>query len=94
MFKGIYKSKDNLGQPVLYSRGDSVLNQGIIYKCLDSTTLSPFQAPKSWESTGVGRAYTSGTPPLNPSENQIWITDGGVQYVYYTDSNGSQWIET
>jgi len=39
----------------------------------------------------------SETPPLNPSEGDLWwdsSTDSGQLYIYYVDANSSQWVET
>lgn len=94
MFKGQYKPRNNTGQPILYSRGDVVLNQGRVYECLQTTVESPLQSPASWKATGTDHPITSSSPPLKPIENQTWISTSGKQYIYFKDSNGSQWIQT
>jgi hypothetical protein len=94
MFRGNYKPKDDSGQPVLYSRGDIVIEQGKVYECSESTVESPIQSPTKWKITGLDHPKTKSTPPIKPIENQTWISTDGKQYIYYKDSNGSQWIET
>ena len=70
MFRGNYKSKNDVGQPILYSRGDVVINQGKVYECLDSTVESPTQSPSKWKVTGVDHPITGSNPPIKPIENQ------------------------
>lgn len=42
-----------------------------------------------------GLSFTGSVPPLNPIEGQQWYnTTTGVNYVYYTDINSSQWVST
>lgn len=94
MFKGKYKSKNQYGQPILYQKGDVILNQGKLFECLVTTNFSPLQEPKSWLMTNSSNAYSGSSPPLNPIENQLWISDSGIQYVYYKDTDGYQWIAT
>jgi hypothetical protein len=94
MFRGKYKSKDEYGKPILYQRGDIILDQGKIYVCEKTTNLSPIQEKVSWKFSAVSNPFKGTNPPLNPVENQLWISDSGVQYVYYKDSDGYQWIST
>jgi hypothetical protein len=94
MFRGKYKTKDEYGQPILYSRGDVVLDQGKVYQCTETTVYSPLQNPNQWKITGVDHPLTGSNPPIKPIENQTWISDSGNQYIYYKDGNGFQWIET
>ena len=93
MFRGQYTPQNSSGTPFVYSKGDDVLFQGKIYSCSYTTSLSPIQEPKSWKITGLSENYSGSNPPLNPIENQIWISDSGKEYVYYKDSDGYQWIE-
>ena len=94
MFKGKYKIKDEYGNPVFYQRGDVVLDQGKVFSCTESTNFSPLQQPNNWMITNISNPFNGTNPPLNPVENQIWISDSGIQYVYFKDSNGYQWIQT
>jgi hypothetical protein len=94
MFRGNYKSKNEVGQPILYAKGDVVIDQGKAYECLETTVDSPIQSPFKWKVTGLAHPQTSANPPLKPIENQSWLDTSGKQYIYYKDSNGSQWIET
>ena len=45
----------------------------------------------------TGRPYmltSSPTPPANPQAGDQWLNnDTGVMYTYYTDPDGSQWVE-
>jgi parallel beta-helix repeat protein len=44
--------------------------------------------------TGIGGASVSPTRPVNPYPGQLWWdNDDGLFYVFYTDINGSQWVE-
>jgi hypothetical protein len=94
MFRGKYKTKNQYGQPIFYQKGDAVLDQGKVYSCLVSTNFSPLQQPTSWKITDISNPYGGANSPINPIENQIWISDSGISYIYYKDSNGYQWIET
>jgi len=94
MFRGKYKSKNVFGDNILYSRGDVILDQGKVYECVETTSGSPIQFPKKWKITAISNPFQGPTPPINPIENQIWISDSGVQYIYFKDPNGYQWIET
>lgn len=94
MFKGQYKSKSENGQPVLYSKGDVVIEQGKVYECLETTIESPLQSSIKWKITGLDHPITKSSPPIKPIENQTWLSTDGKQYIYYKDLNGSQWIET
>jgi len=43
-------------------------------------------------SAGVTTAST--TPPVSPSQGDVWIdTNSGTQYLYFNDGNSSQWAE-
>jgi hypothetical protein len=94
MFRGNYKPKNDVGQPILYSRNDVVVYQGKVYECVDTTIDSPLQNLSKWKITATSQPVISDNPPLKPIENQIWISTSGRQYVYYKDVNGYQWIET
>ena len=44
--------------------------------------------------TGIGGCTISPTKPPNPYPGQLWWdSDDGLFYVFYTDINGSQWVE-
>jgi hypothetical protein len=92
MFKGQYKFNTPSGLAPLYKAGDMVLNQGRIYKCVLPTQKSPLQSPSNWSFTGNSELYSSATPPINPVENQVWISDNGIAYVWFKDPNGFQWV--
>jgi len=47
-----------------------------------------------WESVAPSMMPTSDTPPTSPSDGQMWFdTDGGGAFVYYEDTDSSQWVE-
>lgn len=94
MFRGKLKLKNDQGQSVFYARGDVVLDQGKVFSCQQSTTESPLQAPSKWKLTGLNNPYQSALPPKKPIENQIWVSENGKTFIWYTDVDGSQWIET
>ena len=53
-----------------------------------------FQIPKG-DQGDPGLSFTGTVPPSNPIEGQLWYnTITGVNYIYYTDSNSSQWVST
>jgi len=93
MFKGTYKAKDSYGNPIYYTNGDVVLDQGRAYRCLSNTIYGPLQSPDNWYVTGLTEPYRGTTAPINPIENQIWVTDSGTKYIWFKDTNGFQWIE-
>jgi hypothetical protein len=44
--------------------------------------------------TGIGGASVSSDKPANPYPGQLWWdNDDGLFYVFYSDINGSQWVE-
>jgi hypothetical protein len=44
--------------------------------------------------TGIGGATISEEKPTNPYPGQLWWDDNeGIFYIFYTDSNSSQWVE-
>jgi hypothetical protein len=94
MFRGNYKPKDASGNPILYSRGDVVLDQGKVFQCTQTTSGSPILFPERWKVTAVSNPFHGPNPPISPIENQIWVSDSGVQYIYFKDPNGYQWVET
>lgn len=94
MFKGNFKLKNSAGKPVTYSNGDVVIYQGKMYQCRGETQKTPFQQPTNWQYTGSTEIVISIDPPLNPKIGQVWVADTGRSYVWFTDQDGSQWIET
>ena len=47
----------------------------------------------SWSALGGG-AITDDTPPANPQDGDLWWSSLlGKLFVYYTDGDGSQWVE-
>jgi hypothetical protein len=94
MFKGQFKFKNSNGTSLIYKKGDVVVDQGRMYQCSRTTQKSPQQDKYSWFNTGLSEPYKGTNPPINPVENQLWINDSGVMYVWFKDSNGYQWIST
>jgi hypothetical protein len=46
-------------------------------------------------SGSVGRFTTSDTAPVSPTVGDAWFnSNNGKTYIYYTDVDGSQWVET
>lgn len=93
MFKGKFRFKNASGTPYTYTIGDSVIFQGKIYECKKVTQSSPFQSPDSWYLTSETETYQGPTPPLQPIETQSWLSDDVVEYVYFQDENGGQWVQ-
>ena len=85
MFRGNFKFNSANGNKLMYSNGDVVLHQGKLYKSRATTQNSPLQAPKDWEFIALSEPFRGTNPPANPKENQIWISDDGVSYVYFYD---------
>ena len=94
MFKGMFKFKNATGTPITYSNGDSVVYQGRVYTSNKTTQQSPLQAPQDWLYNSLSTPYKGTNPPVNPKENQLWISDDGVTYIYFYDGNSYQWIST
>lgn len=94
MFRGNYKNKSSDGKPIPYLNGDVVSFQGKLYQCVEYTKNSPIQSPTNWKYTGVTEQFQSDSPPLNPKQGQIWVSNSGIQYIWFEDLNSSQWIET
>jgi hypothetical protein len=92
MFKGQFKFKNSTGVPITYNNGDTVVYQGKIYTSNKTTQQSPLQAPKDWSYNNLTEPYKGTNPPVNPKENQLWISDSGVMYIYFYDGNSYQWI--
>ena len=88
-----YTFKSVNGSSITYNRGDTVTSQGRFYKCLKSTTQSPIQDKSNWAITGVTEPFKGSVPPIKPLENQLWVADTGVLYIWYKDSNGFQWVQ-
>lgn len=94
MFRGKYQAKTSNGSPIYYAKGDLVVYQGKVYECLSNTEQSPLQKPDSWKYSYTTEPHQSDNPPLNPKENQIWVSGNGRTFIYYKDVDGFQWIET
>ena len=94
MFRGNYKFKTANGAPVYYDKGDIIINQGKVYECTLKTNQSPRQSPSKWNITGLTEPYQGENPPVNPIENQLWVSSSGITYIWFKDSNGFQWIQT
>jgi len=93
MFRGKFKSKTDRGTNVLYNINDVVLEQGSLYKCVNPSSVSPVKDKNKWVSIGLSEVYKGTLPPVSPIENQMWISNSGVMYIWYRDDNGFQWIE-
>ena len=93
MYRGTFKYKNPNGSTVTYNVNDVVMYQGRQYLCLESTQSSPLQTPDNWKYTGISENFMSDTPPINPKENQTWISTSGRSYIWYKDENGFQWVE-
>jgi len=93
MFRGQYKFKNANGAVRTYNIGDIVIDQGRAYECLKSTTQSPLQDNSNWSITGMTETFKGSVPPVKPSENQLWMADTGVLYIWYKDPTGFQWIQ-
>jgi hypothetical protein len=93
MFRGQFKFKTTNGTPYEYNIGDVVIEQGRAYECKKSTTSSPLQDSASWSYTGLIETFKGSRPPVKAIENQIWLSDNGVLYIYYKDVDGFQWVQ-
>lgn len=50
-----------------------------------------------WQSSPYGQqqAAVSSTPPLTPAQGDLWYDpDDGSMYIYYSDGDSSQWVQT
>jgi hypothetical protein len=94
MFRGNYKYRNSSGFESIYAKDDVVLYQGKVYQSLKTTQQSPLQSPQDWKYVSLTEPYKGFEPPINPKENQIWISDSATTYIYFYDGNGYQWIAT
>ena len=94
MFRGKYKYRNSSGFDLIYSKDDVVLYQGKVYQSVKTTQQSPLQAPQDWKYVSLSEPYKGSVPPINPKENQIWVSDSAITYIYFYDGNGYQWIAT
>ena len=92
MFRGQFQFKNSNGTPQTYKKGDVVVDQGRMYSCKRTTQKSPQQEKSSWINSGLTEPFRGTNAPINPVENQLWINDLGIMYIWYKDFNGSQWI--
>jgi hypothetical protein len=92
MFRGQYKFNNAVGVPCTYSRNDVVVYQGKVYKNKNTTQKSPLQSPNDWTYVNLSQPYKGTNAPANAKENQLWIADTGVMYIYFYDGNSYQWI--
>lgn len=92
MFRGKFKFKNSSGASYTYNIGDVVLHQGRLYKAVKNTKNSPFQILSDWSFLSITEPYRGTYPPVNPKENQVWISDDGINYVYFYDGDTYQWI--
>lgn len=93
MFRGQFKSYNSTGSTITYSRDDIVLYQGKLYKALKTTQQSPLQDNSNWSITGITETFKGSVPPVKPLENQLWMADTGVLYIWYKDPTGFQWVQ-
>ena len=94
MFRGQFKFKTASGKPLTYNNGDVVVYDGKVYQSNTITQMSPLQSSKDWTYVSLTEPYRGTNPPVDPKENQIWVADNGVTYIYFNDGNSSQWIST
>lgn len=94
MIRGEYKVKDSSGNPTTYIIGDEVFYQGKLFKCVIPTHKSPLQKPDSWVFTGVTENTITENPPIKPFKGQMWTSSKGTSYIWFEDTDGSQWVET
>ena len=92
MFKGKFKYSNANGIILTYVNGDIVSYQGKLYKASQSTQQSPLQDPNSWSFLNNSEPFKNSLPPINPKENQIWVSDSGINYIYNFDGDSYQWI--
>lgn len=92
MFKGQFKFNNSSGVPYTYSNGDIVVHQGKLYKNNRTTNYSPLQSPNDWTFLNTTQIYKGSNAPVNAKENQVWISDNGISYIYFYDGNSYQWI--
>lgn len=94
MFKGEFQVRTAAGKPYIYSPKDIVFYQGKMYECVLATNQSPLQNGQAWKFTGSTVNTVTDNPPLDPYHGQQWTSTNGKTYVWITDSDGSQWVET
>ena len=92
MYRGTFKPQNALGVEAIYTPNDIVTYQGKLYRCNRVNKKSPLQDPSSWTYLNSTEPYKGSNPPVNPKENQIWISDSGISYIYFYDGNSYQWI--
>jgi hypothetical protein len=92
MFRGQFKFKSSNGSKITYNIGDVIVEQGRTYECNKATNKSPLQDSSKWNLTGLTEPYKGDSPPLHPSENQLWMSSNGRLYIYFKDDNGFQWV--
>lgn len=65
---------------------------------LDSSGQWTYNSTKqAWQAVPLtqGKTVTSPTPPSSPQNGDQWFnTNDGTLYIYYTDANTSQWVES
>lgn len=93
MFKGNFKFKNASGFPITYSKNDVVLYHGKVYRSKKTTQKCP-QDNLTWEFVSLTEPYYGSLPPINPKQNQIWLSDSGKMYSYTYDGSSYQWVET
>jgi hypothetical protein len=92
MFKGQFKFNNANGISSTYSIGDIVTYQGKLYRATKLNQKSPIQDPTSWKYLNNTEPFKGSLPPVNPKENQIWVADSGISYIYFYDGDSYQWI--
>jgi hypothetical protein len=82
---------------VSYSNGEIVADKtnGTV-RLMDGSTPGGVQLLRAdlGNATAGAGVTVSPTPPQNPLQGSLWFnsSNGGL-YIYYTDSNGSQWVQ-
>ncbi len=92
MYKGNYKSIGPDGHYIEYSPGQIVSFEGNLYKCIRTSTKSPFRDKNGWSFIGDSVIYTSSNPPIEPKIGQLWEKNG-VVFTYYYDGNNFAWVQ-
>jgi hypothetical protein len=72
----------------------SSTNSGFVQGSGGGTTKF-LRADGNWIELGSSSTSISVTPPSNPAPGDSWFdTDEGRTYIYYTDTDSSQWVES
>jgi len=68
--------------------------EGMVTYIKDLDLVQVWNGAEWDEISGGGSITVSSTAPVDPEEGDLWFNDvSGKTFVYYTDSDGSQWVE-